>query len=204
MLELIADLIRPEALEADQRLVEGAEILLRHPADNRDRAELTLIELLHHFARALAGLGQRHAHASAVGLAALVVDESRFDELLQVVGNVGSQVVAAALELPRRQLAVTDVVEKQRLHAVEIELAEAIELVLDDIEKETMEPFDESQALQILRPERVVLKRRARTRDVESDTHCPASCLFDASRYSGLRRTIGQTDKSCLNTESKR
>src|SRR5262245_34031748 len=96
-LEAVADLIRPAALEANQSLVETAEVFLGHLAHGFHRAELALIELLHDLAGFLALFGQADAHAAAVGLRPLVVQVAHVDELLEIVGDVRAEIVAARL-----------------------------------------------------------------------------------------------------------
>src|SRR5690606_20522536 len=69
----------------------------------------------------------------------------------QIVGDVRAEVVAAGAQLARRQLAVADVEEQQRLHGVDVGPAGAVELVLDDVQKTAVQPLDEPQGLQIER-----------------------------------------------------
>ena len=162
---------------------------------------------LHHLARFLALVGQADAHAAAVGLRPLVVQVAHVNELLEIVGDVRAEIVAARLELACGQLAFADVIEKQSLHAVEIGAAKTIELVLDHVEQQTMQPFDETQRLQVLGAETVGLHWRTMARHIEGNTH---NCLtlFDAGPgyfvLSGLRQQVMHKTKSQLNSYSKR
>ena len=99
------------------------------------------------------------------------------DELLQVVGDVRAEIVAARLQFAGRQLAVADVVEQQRLHAIELGAAEAIELVLDHVEQKAVQPLDQSQRLQILAAETSSVRAREGAPH-QTQTHNAASlCL---------------------------
>ena len=101
----------------------------------------------------LALVGQLDAHRAAVDADALMVEEAHLDELLQIVGDVGAEVVAARAQFARGQLLVADVVEQQRLHRIDVGAAAAIEFVLDDVEQPAMQPLDQRQSFQIERPD---------------------------------------------------
>ena len=88
------------------------------------------------------------------------MEVAHLDQLLDVVGDVRAEVVAAGAQLARRQLLVADVVEEQRLDAVDVVAAAALELVLDDVEQAAMEPLHEVQGLQIMRLHRRSLSGR--------------------------------------------
>ena len=170
LLQAVVDLIRPEPLEADQGAVEAGDVARIDFADGLERAELALIELVQHVAGCLALVGQAHPHAAPVGFRALVVDVAHVDELLQVVGDVRAEVVAARLQFTRSQLAVADVVEQKRLDGVQVGATLAVELVLDDVEQEAVKPLDEAEGLKVLTAEIVprdlcgLLGRRRRAR----------------------------------------
>ena len=78
-------------------------------------------------------------------------DEAGIDQLLQIVGDVRAEIVAAGPELARRQLRIADIEEKQRLHAVHVGAAHAVELVLDHVEQSPMEPLHQRQRIEIER-----------------------------------------------------
>src|SRR5689334_13419890 len=98
-------------------------------------------------------VSQADTHRAAVGIGPLVVDVAHVDELLEVIRNVRTEVIAARLELTGRQLALTDVVKQEGLHAVEFGAALAIEFVLDDVEQEPMQPLDQPQRLEVFTAE---------------------------------------------------
>ena len=87
-----------------------------------------------------------------------MIEEAHLDELLQIVGDVGAEVVAARAQLARGQLLVADVVEQQRLHRIDVGAAAAVELVLDDVEQAPMQPLDQRQGIEIERPDVVELR----------------------------------------------
>ena len=108
-------------------------------------------------------LGQPHPHRAAVDVALLVVHVAALDELLEVVGDVRALVVAAGLQLARRHLVVADVEQQQRLHRVDVDDAEPLELVLDHVEQQPVQPFHHRERLEI-GAEKVLRARRARAR----------------------------------------
>lgn len=74
-----------------------------------------------------------------------MIEEAELDELLQIVGDVGAEIVAARAQLARGQLLVADVVEQESLHRVDVRAAAAIEFVLDHVEQPAMQPLHQSQ-----------------------------------------------------------
>ena len=74
---------------------------------------------------------------------------AHLDELLDVVGNIGAEIVAARAQFARGQLLVADVVEQQRLHGVDVATIAAVEFVLDDVEQTAVKAFDERQRFEI-------------------------------------------------------
>src|SRR6185436_15632576 len=88
----------------------------------------------------------------------LMIEEAHLDELLQVVGDVGAEIVTARAKLARGQLLVADVVEQKRLHRIDVGTAPAVELILDDIEQSPMQPLYERQGIEIERPNVVELR----------------------------------------------
>src|SRR6185295_18305165 len=101
--EPIQDLVGPEPLEAVQRLVQGRELLVRDAADLFHGLDVLLIERVDDTADFLALRGQTDTDRAAINAAALMVEEAEFDELLQIVGDVGAEVVAARAQLARGQ-----------------------------------------------------------------------------------------------------
>ena len=76
-----------------------------------------------------------------------MIEEAHLDELLQIVGHVGAEIVAARAQLARGELLVADIVQQQRLHRIDVGAAAAIELVLDDVEQAAMQPLDQASRL---------------------------------------------------------
>jgi hypothetical protein len=62
------------------------------------------------------------------------MDIAHLDKLLEIVGDVRAEIVAAGPQFARGQLRVADVEQKQRLNAVYVRTTGAIEFVLDDVE----------------------------------------------------------------------
>src|SRR5690348_3433591 len=150
-LETVQDLVGPEPLEAMQRLVQRRELLVRDAADLLHRLDVLLVERVDDAADFLALRRQADAHRAAINARALMIEEAELDELLQIVGDVGAEIVTARAQLARGQLLVADVIEQQRLHRVDVGTTTTIELVLDDIEQAAMQPLHQRQRLQIER-----------------------------------------------------
>src|SRR2546421_3654971 len=128
--EPIEDLVGPEALEPVQRLVQGREFLVRDAADLLHRLDVLLIERFDDAADFLALRGKANAERAAVDARALVVEEAEFNQLLQIVGDVRAEVIAARAQLARGQFLVADVIKQKRLHRIDVGTAAAIEFIL--------------------------------------------------------------------------
>src|ERR1051325_5345320 len=124
--EPIQDLVGPEPLEAMQRLVQRRELLVRDAADLLHRLDVLLVERVDDLADFLALRGQADANRPAINARALMIEEAEFDELLQIIGDVGAEVIAAGTQLACGQFLVTDVIEQQRLHRIDVGAAAAI------------------------------------------------------------------------------
>src|SRR5256885_3290659 len=144
----IEDLVGPEPLEAMQRLVERRELLVRDAADLLYRLDVLLVERVDDAADFLALRGQADADRAAIDARALVIEEAELDELLQIVGDVGAEVIAARAQLARGQFLVADVIEQERLHRIDVGAAAAIEFILDDVEQAAMQPLYQSQCFE--------------------------------------------------------
>ena len=107
----------------------------------------------------LALRGQADADRAAIDARTLMIEEAELDELLEVVGDVGAEVVAARAQLARGQFLVADVIEQQRLHRIDVGAAAAIEFILDDIEQAAMQPLHQSQCFKIERLHRSLTGR---------------------------------------------
>src|SRR6201993_5288752 len=103
-----------------QRLVQRRELLVRDTADLLDRLDVLLIERIDDAADLLTLRGQANADRAAINARALMIEEPELDELLQIVEDVGAEIVAARAQLARGQLLVADVVEQERLHRVDV------------------------------------------------------------------------------------
>src|SRR5271163_2172859 len=111
----IQDLVGPEALEPVQRLVQGRELLVRDAADLLHGLDVLLIERIDDAADFLALRGQANTDRTAIDARALMVEEAEFDQLLQIIGDVGAEVVTARTQFARGQFLVADIIEQQRL-----------------------------------------------------------------------------------------
>src|ERR1700681_4650722 len=149
--ETIQDLVGPEPLEPVQRLVQRRELLVRDAADLLHGLDVLLIERIDDAADFLALRGETDAHRAAIDARALMIEEAEFNQLLQIVGDVGAEVITARPQFARGQFLVADVIEQQRLHRIDVGPAAAIEFVLDDVEQAAMQPLHQSQRLEIER-----------------------------------------------------
>src|SRR4051812_970515 len=127
--EPIEDLVGPEPLEAVQRLVQRGELLAGDAADLFHRLDVLLGQAVDDLADLLALRGQTDADRATINARALMVEEAELDELLQIVGDVGAEIVAAGAQLAGGQLLVADVIEQQRLHRVDVGATAAVEFV---------------------------------------------------------------------------
>src|ERR1700735_587774 len=157
--EAIEDLVGPEPFEAMQRLVQRREFLVRDAADLLHRLDVLLVERIDDAADFLALRGQANADRTAIDARTLMVEEAEFDQLLQIVGDVGAEIVAARAQFPRGQLLVANIIEQQRLHRIDIGTATTIEFILDDIEQAAMQPLHQRQSFEIERLNRSLPRR---------------------------------------------
>src|SRR6478736_756190 len=149
--EPIQDLVGPEPLKPVQRLVERRELLVRDAADLLHGLDVLLIERINDAADFLALRGEADADRAAIDARALMIEEAELDQLLQIVGDVGAEVITARAQFARGQFLVADVVEQQRLHRIDVGAAAAIEFILDDVEQAAMQPLHQSQSFEIER-----------------------------------------------------
>src|ERR1700681_3259509 len=157
--EPIQDLVGPEPLEPVQRLVEGREFLVRDAADLFHGLDVLLIERVDDAADFLALRGEADADRTAIDARALMIEEAEFDQLLEVIGDVGAEVIAARTQLARGQFLVADVIEQERLHRIDVGAAAAIEFILDDVEQAAVQPLHQSQRFEIERLHRNLTRR---------------------------------------------
>ena len=76
------------------------------------------------------------------GAGALLEDVAGLDELLEIVGDVRAQIVAARAELAGSHFGVADVEHQQGLDRVDVVPPHAVELVLDQVEQTAVQAFD--------------------------------------------------------------
>src|SRR5258708_13993212 len=126
----IENLIGPESFQRMQRLGEGRELFGADAADLLDRAHMLLIERIDDVTHLTTLFGELDAHRAAVDPRTLMVEEAHLDELLEIVGNIGAEVVAAGTELARGQLLFSGIVHQQCLHGIDIGAAAAIPFLL--------------------------------------------------------------------------
>src|SRR5262245_21423217 len=100
-LQPVQDLVSPEPLKPVQRLVEGRELLGIDAADRLDRANVLLVKPFDGVAHLATLVGQPDAHRATINARALMVQEAHLDELLEVIGDVGAEIVAARTQLAR-------------------------------------------------------------------------------------------------------
>src|SRR4029077_514239 len=155
LLQPVENLVGPEPLEPVQRLVEHRELVGIDAADLLHGAHVFLVERVDGVAHVAALVGELDAHRAPVDAGALVIEEAHLDQLLEIVGDVGAEVIAAGAQLAGGELLVADIVEQQRLHRIDVGAAAAVELVLDDVEQTPMQALDESKRLQIVRSDMV-------------------------------------------------
>src|SRR3984957_7636848 len=165
-----------------QRLVEHAELVGIDAADLFDRAHVLLVKRIDDIANLRAFFGELDAYRAPVNARALMVEEAHLDELLQIVGDIGAEIVAARTQLAGGELLVADIVQQQRLHRIDIGATAAVELVLDNVEQSTVETLDQGQRLEIVRPDvvetRLTIGGLARLDGVFHDDAFPNFFLF--------------------------
>jgi len=62
-----------------------------------------------------------------------MIEETHLDQLLEIVGNIGTEIVPACPQFARRQFLIADVEKQQRLHTVDDPFAAAVYLIKDGI-----------------------------------------------------------------------
>src|SRR6202521_1557653 len=93
--EPIQDLVGPEPLEPVQRLVQGREFLVRDAADLLHGLDVLLVERIDDAPDFLALRGEADTDRAAIDARALMIEESEFDQLLQIVGDIGAEIITA-------------------------------------------------------------------------------------------------------------
>src|SRR4051812_9854937 len=96
--EPVEDLVRPKPLEPLQGAVEGQEVLRRNAADLMDRPDVALVKMIDDVGDVAALLRQADADRAAVHTRPLMMDIAHLDELLEIVGDIRAEIVAARTE----------------------------------------------------------------------------------------------------------
>src|SRR5438105_895730 len=136
-----------------QRLVERRELVAIDAADLLDRSHVLLIERFDSVAHLASLVGQPDAHRTTINPRTLMVEKAHLNQLLQIVGDIGSEIIAARAQFAGGKFLVADVVQQQRLYRVDVGAAPAVELVLDDVEQPAVQPLDQCQGFEIERPD---------------------------------------------------
>src|SRR5579871_4570827 len=155
--QAIENLIGPEPLEPLQGLVQDLQVAGADAAHLLDGADVLLVKLLDDLLHFRALVGEADAHRAAVHPRTRVMQIAHLHELLEVVGDVGAEIVAARAQLAGGQLRVADIEQQQRLHAVDVRPSPAVEFVLDHIKEPAVQALDESQGFKIRRFQLFVL-----------------------------------------------
>ena len=116
-------------------LLNGADVLFVNAGDDRM-----------HF---LALRGEANANRTAIHTAALMAEVAKLNELLDVVGNVRAEIIAAGAQLTRRHIVVADVIQQQCLNRIDIGATATIELVLDHVKEAAVKTLNQGERFKI-------------------------------------------------------
>ena len=94
-------------------------------------------------------MGQLDVDRPAIIYRALLHEIAVLDHLLDVVGDVRPQIVAAQCKLADGDLGIPDVKQHQGLHIVDVVNAAPVELKFDQFEKMAVKPLDQRDDLEI-------------------------------------------------------
>ena len=76
-----------------------------------------------------------------------------FDQFLDIVRDVRTEVIAARAQFAGGQFLVADIIKQQGLHGIDVAAAAPVEFVLDHVEKAAMQPLNQPQSIEIGRPD---------------------------------------------------
>ncbi len=155
---LVPETVDPRVASLRDPASRAASISDEHrafTADLLNRPHVLLVERIDDVAHFLALRGQLDADRAAIDARTLVIEEFHLHKLLEIVGDVGAEIITARAQFAGRQFLVTDVVEQQRLHRVDVGATAAVEFVLDDIEQAAMQPLNQRQGFLIEWPDGV-------------------------------------------------
>jgi hypothetical protein len=71
-------------------------------------------------------------------------------QFFQIITDILTLVISAALQLARGDLIVCNIEYKQSLHRVNLDHPNPLKFIFDNIQQQTMEPLDWSQTLQVM------------------------------------------------------
>src|SRR6266511_1167304 len=151
----VKDLVGPEPLEALQRPVQHRELVAVDATDLSHAGQMLLVERIDDVAHLASLIRELDAHGTAVDPRALMIEIPHLDQLLEVIGHIGAEIVSARAQLASGEILLADVVQEQRLYGIDIVAAPAVELVLDDVEQPTMQTLEQGQGFEIVRTDLV-------------------------------------------------
>ena len=98
-------------------------------------------------------IGQADSHGSAVDARESMMQIAGFDQFLDIVRDVRTEVIAARTQFAGGQFLVADIIKQQGLHGIDVAAAASVEFVLDHVAKAAMQPLNQPQGLEIGRPD---------------------------------------------------
>ena len=102
-LHAVGDGVVPETVQPLQHLVHRFELFGTNAADDFDAADMALIKAGHDVCHLLALFGQRNSDLAAINARALMADEFKLDQFLEIVGDIRAEIVTAGAQLAGRQ-----------------------------------------------------------------------------------------------------
>jgi hypothetical protein len=115
------------------------------------------------------------------------MDVAHLDKLLQIVRDVGAEIIAAGAQLTGCQFGIADIEQKKSLHRIDVGTSGAVELVLDYVEKPAMKALNKRKSLHVQRLElnlgRLSGDDRSRLYITPSIDHLTASLVVRRVNY---------------------
>src|SRR5271156_2284091 len=139
--QLRIGLRRPEALELVEHVAELSEFLGTEPGIDQ-MAPVAIEEIVKAQAKRCTLGRHLDPDRSTVVQRTLLHQISRLDHLLQVVRDVGAEVIPPQRQFADRELVAADTVEDQALDVVDVLDAQAIKFELQHVERLTVKAFD--------------------------------------------------------------
>src|SRR5512132_2410017 len=94
-------------------------------------------------------LGEANADGPPVVRRTLMLKVAHFGQLLDVVGTVRALIIATLDEIADGDLLLADIRDEQRLDAVDVANAQAIQFSAEQIEKPAMQPLDQPRQFEV-------------------------------------------------------